>query len=239
MRTRFFPAIIGFVSLALADTTVVNTDLDYTIYLPDSWVLETVSDSQHTFYDTTFAFESQLSLVRHNRNSADYPTPEEWTRAHFIAYMLVTEYSAAPWGAVLYSDSSDTSTQGALWAPEAYAVYYSEDTLVGAWAEFVRFTASDDYGYELYALGDTADMLTNIATYAAILYGIELPGTESGLKYARPVHSRVPAVSHAEIGRTMVFDSRGRRVSKELKRAGGLSGGVYLTPLRGRIVDFK
>ncbi len=223
---------------AAADTTIVNASLGYTIYLPDDWVLEAASDSQHYFYDSTYTFASQLSLVRHHRDAEDFPTPVEWTRAHFIAYKLVAEYSADPWGAVLYYDSSATSVQGSLWAPELYVMFFPVDTAIGAWAEYTRFTASGNFGYELYALGDTADMLENLATYAAILQGIDLPGVDAAIRFAGPM--RGLSVLRAGVDEAAaLFDARGRRMKYAPALAKGLPGGVYFTPGQSTVLDLK
>ena len=207
---------VGFLMLSIgqasADTTIVNASLQYTIYLPDNWVLEEISDSQHIFYDTTFAFESRVSLVRYHRNATDYPMPDDWTRTHFIAYKLVVETTADPWGVVLYYDSSSASKQGSLWAPEMYSRFFSLDTTIGAWAEFTRFTASENYGYELYALGDTADMMTNLPAYGAIIYGIELPGSDVAVRYI-PCYSRTLNVLTAYAKKPGIYDARGREMS--------------------------
>jgi hypothetical protein len=237
------PIIVLCVALAFfgpvaADTLIVHTGLEYRVYLPDDWVLEEASDSQHYFFDTTGAFASWLSIVRYDRSAADFPAPEDWTRAYFIAYKLVAQYSVDPWGAVLYYDSSATSTQGALWAPEAYAMFFALDTAVGGWSEYTRFTASGAYGYELYALGDTADMLTNLATYAAILQGIDLPGSDVAVEYRqRPV---VPVARHGVPGTSgHVFDARGRRVGHVTSALGALPGGAYVSRMWESVVALE
>jgi hypothetical protein len=173
ISTAIFLVLLLSVPALHADTLLEHSALEYSIYLPDNWIMVEHSDSQHYFYDTTLTFGAQLSIVRHTRVAADFPTAEDWIRAHFIAYKIVTENSADPWGAVLYYDSAQTSTQDGLWAPEIYTTFFSLDTIPGAWSEYSRFCAFDNYGFDLYALGDTADMLANLGTYAAILQGIE------------------------------------------------------------------
>jgi hypothetical protein len=207
------PIIIGIACIysTHADTLFVHAGFGATVYLPDNWVLEQKSDSQIILYDQSWTFGSHLSVMRHNRISAYFPTPEEWTRAHFVAYKMVCENTLTPWGAVLYYDSSITSRQGNLWAPELYCTYFSLDTTVGAWSEYIRFAASGDYGYELYAMGDTTDMLNNVPTYAAILQGIEIPGYSADRVYysAYPDNFRAalkkpsPQYMHDMLGRSM------------------------------------
>jgi hypothetical protein len=85
-----------------ADKVVSDSTLGYSIYLPtDSWVRVIKNQTHHQFYDTAYIYESQISIVRHSYTSTDFPTPESWTRANFIAYKLCADYSFDPWGAIL------------------------------------------------------------------------------------------------------------------------------------------
>ena len=161
--------IVACTILPSADTTTTNSSIGFTAYLPSNWVAVQVSDSQAKLYDTTYSFRSQIMIKKHVRSSAEYPESLDWTRAHFIAYLLVTQYSYDPFGAVLYFDSSSNATQNKQWAPEAFSEFYTIDTETGSWNEYIRFTESNSYGYELYAIGDTADMKKNIGTYAAMI----------------------------------------------------------------------
>lgn len=186
--------IIAFTIVTSADTTVTNTSIGFTAYLPSNWTAVQVSDSQVKLYDTTYTFRSQIMIKKHVRSAAEYPATLDWTRAHFLAYMLVTQYSYDPFGAVLYFDSSSNSTQNTQWAPEAFSEFYTIDTALGTWNEYMRFTESNNYGYELYAIGDTADMKNNIATYAGIIRMItinDLPVSVAsiapGLHYKRTI----------------------------------------------------
>jgi hypothetical protein len=214
-----------------ADTTITDTELDYSIYLPDNWVVEKVDGTRHHFLDTTGAYPALLSLVRYRRDPVDFPTSEEWTRAHFIAYTLTAEYSADPWGAVLYYDSTANCKQQELWAAEAYATYFTLDTALGSWAEYVRFTASGDYGYELYALSDTADLIANVGFYAGILQGIELPEESTGI--VRGLHSvtATPAVAATRPG--CLYDPRGRLLRALPRSAPRI---VAVSPERTRVL---
>jgi hypothetical protein len=164
---------------AKADTVISNAKIGFTAYLPANWICTQTSDSTATFNDTSFTYKSLVAIKKYKKNKTDYPTPNEWTRAHFIAYLLVTQYSYDPFGAVLYFDSTATCKQDSFWAAEAFSEFYSIDTSIGAWDEFIRFTAAGDYGYSLYAIGDTADMKKNVGTYAAIIQSIQLSVQQS------------------------------------------------------------
>lgn len=167
--------------LSFAAGTVTNSQLGYTIYLPDNWVIEALSDSQHVIYDSTAATTGYIGIVRHHYDTPNLSS-QEWSRTFFVANLMVARYAADPHGVVLYIDSSLQSTQGALWAPESYIEYYSLDTALGSYREFVRFPASESYGYELYAISDTADMTENVGFYAAMLRSIQLPEQPTALR---------------------------------------------------------
>jgi hypothetical protein len=160
----------------IADTTIVDKVRNYSIYLPDNWVRNITSDSQDYFVDTTYRYPALLSLTKYAIDTTMYASCgascEAWTGAYFTAYKLSVEYSVDPEGVVLYSSNDSTVRQGSLPAAEAYSVFFSYDTSIGAWAEYIRFTACNRSGYELDAIGDTDDMSANIGYYAAILQSI-------------------------------------------------------------------
>jgi hypothetical protein len=169
----FFFILFGAAAL-FADTTLVDNQLNYSVYLPANWVREVKSDSEHIFVDTTYFYPAELSFNRYTIDSTLYKTADEWTQAHFLGYKLTVQYSVDPAGVVLYSNSDTSVKQGSLQAAEAYSIFFSSDTSIGSWAEYIRFTACGQWGYELYAISDTADMSKNIGLYAAILQSITI-----------------------------------------------------------------
>lgn len=175
MRISLILAVI-LVNIVLihSEVTITNSVTGFMITLPDNWVCTQTSDSSVIVNDTTLEYKSQIVIKKYHRNQIDYPTPNDWTRAHFIAYLLVTDYSYDPFGAVLYYDSSSSCKQGEFWATEAFSEFYSLDTVLGAWGELIRFTSGGEYGYSLYAIGDTSDMKQNIGMYAAVLRSISI-----------------------------------------------------------------
>jgi hypothetical protein len=197
-----------------ADKIITDPTLGYSIYLPtDSWIRVVKTADHHRFYDTTFTFGSQISIVRHSYVSADYPTPENWTRANFIAYKLCVDYSFDPWAAMLYYDTASTVRQGVSWATESYATFFALDTALGAWSEYTRFTARAGYAWELYAIGDTSDMMENIGTYAGIIQLITLPGDTNAKVILRPqpVSSSIGMTGSMLTRQNRYFDPLGRK----------------------------
>jgi hypothetical protein len=174
-------------SLLFSAQIITDSSFKYSVYLPDHWVREVINTNQHTFHDTTYALKSQVSILRRTYSTTDYATPAQWAVANFLAYKIVAENTFDPMGVVLYSDS--TITHGALKAAEAYSVFFSADTMVGSWSELIRFTATPSFGYELYALGDTADMRLNVGAYAALINGFVIEGFTPVQQVLRPVRA--------------------------------------------------
>ena len=224
--TAFF-LIVTFQIGTIADTTIVNSTMGFSAYLPDNWVATQVSDSHVTFNDTKFTYNSQIVIKKHNINVVDFPLATNWTRAHFIAYLMVVNYSYDPFGTILYFDSTSNSQQDSLWAPEAFSEFYTIDTSLGSWNEYMRFTESGTSGYELYAIGDTADMKQNIGMYMAIIRLIQIENKSSPVTIANK-----PSLRKTIIPKSSIISSP---VTYNLLGKRGLSGtsspnGIYYRP---------
>jgi hypothetical protein len=231
-KQSFILSILFIIGISQADTTIAVHSLNYSVYLPDNWILDEKSDTQHVFYDTTYAYHGLVSIVRYKYDKSVYPTGDDWSRASFIAYMLVAEYSWDPWGAILYCDSSALSKQQDLWAPEAYAQYYTLDTALDAWAEYIRYPASGEYGYDLYAISDTTDLAVNIGFYAAIIQLIRLEDTVTEI-ISMPDNYLYPQYLQSQNRETTLFyDLLGRKISVlgDLRGKNRIAAGVYTVP---------
>lgn len=207
-------------------TEITDPTMNYTISLPENWVQEEVSSQHHRFYDTTSTYRSQINIVRHTFSKVDYPHSEDWTLVNYIANEIAIKNSHNPLGIFLYGDSSSSLIQpDSLRAAEIYARFCYLDTVSIYWEEFVRFAASDTFGYEMYVLGDTADMKANVAFYAAIIQNITLPA-EQGQN--RIIYSLTEQQSqfHREKASALLFDLRGRRINGMNNR--NMTSGIYL-----------
>lgn len=187
-----------------------NPSIGYAITLPDHWGLSKTKVLQDYFRDSTRTHASQISILRYDIDKATYPTPESWSQAQFIAYKLSVENSAFPYGAIMYYDSSSAAKIGTVWSPEAYSILYPADGDPD-YCEYVRYTAIGDYGYEIYAIGDSTDMTNNLDYYAGVI---------STLKFSEPNASlsKGPAARRAP-GRPWDhwYDAMGRaRISPRL-----------------------
>jgi hypothetical protein len=213
--------ILFCAAMVFADTTFVDNQLKFTAYLPNSWVCIAESDSQRLFEDTTYTYPGLLSFTRYIVDSTLYSSADQWTQAHFLGYKLSVEYSVDPSGVVLYSNADTTVKQGSLPAAETYSLFFSSDTAVGSWAEYVRFTAYGKYGYELYAVSDTTDMSNHIGFYAAILQGIVIDPSD---KVISPLAFRRRAGVEQKFLSSPAYDPLGRQ--RRTQSHGSASGMV-------------
>jgi hypothetical protein len=220
---REFIFIFLCASALFADTTIVDRQLDYRMFLPNNWVREVKSDSQHFFVDTAYFYPAQLCLRRYIIDTVMYRSAVEWTQAHFLAYKLSVQYSVDPAGVLLYSNSDSTVKQGSLQASEAYSIFFSSDITVGCWSEYVRFTAFGKYGYEMYAISDTADMSRNIGLYAALLQGIVIAPLDHVI--SPRVFRRNISLAEKNLSRFMC-DPLGRQI-QSLSATRYLAPGIY------------
>jgi hypothetical protein len=197
--------IIGWSLPATAG--LYQSALGYSIELPDGWEHMGESDSQDVFYDAAGGAKSYLSVIRHPWQSGEWSGDESWTRSHLISYLITARLGSNPWGSVVWYDSSSSAaTLGDLWAPEAYTRFFSADaTAENAWGEYIIFTSSNQVGYEIYAIGDTTDMNTNVITYSSILRSIRIVPNDNANTALRPMNQSIhtPATMRR-------FDLRGR-----------------------------
>ncbi len=223
--------ILFFIHLhPFADTTFTSTRLGYKSYLPDNWICEPTDSAQDYFYDTTGTYGALLSIVRYPMDTNMYPNSEEWTISHYIAYIMYMDYY--PFGTVLFSDSSATEKQGDLQATEIYLRFYTDDTLDYAWDEYIRYTATKNYGYELYAIGDTNDMSQNIGLYGAILKIIEInenltPIVVDKIQPEKSLHVIKSLYRLSNLSRAL-YTVQGRRVSTDVLQNNRVSQGIYI-----------
>ncbi len=229
--------VLTITSTVYADTTFINHDLGYKAYLPDNWVMETKNDSQHYFYDTSDEYGALLSIVRYTKDTT-YDTPEAWTRSHFIAYKMYMDYY--PFGTVLFSDTSETETQGTHWATEMYLRFYTDDTTNYSWDEYTRYTATEKYGWELYAIGDTSDLSANIGFYGAVLKIIEVkddyvPIIVDNSQLNKPVKHPFSLKSLSKYN-AYAYTPLGRRIPLADLQRNRLSHGLYIIDKRKNII---
>jgi hypothetical protein len=222
--------VISSYSQVIADTIITNDNMGISTYLPDNWVAYPENDSNVFLYDTTYMYTSYIAIKKYTRNTNDYPTSADWVRAHFIAYIFVTEYSWDPFGSVLYFDSSSTCMQDSNWACEAFSEFYTIDTSLGSWDEYIRYTAAGNYGYEIYAIGDTSDMKTNIGTYMAIIRLISINGSSSQSVIPGRITTPVARIIQSS-DFTYGYNVLGRKIP--VKRY--LPNGAYIRPLSAKL----
>jgi len=211
--------------------TVSDSNLGYSITLPANWTQLKLKPDQHYFRDTARTYKGQISILRYAIDKVTYPTPETWSEAQFIAYKLSVEHSAYPFGAVVYYDSSAAAKIGARWAPEAFSVLYPADG-DPTYCEYIRYVANGDYGYEIYAIGDSTDMTNQVDFYAGIIATTQLSEPLASLAGSRN-RSQTSKATAASVTNPLPieeFDFLGRelRADRTRKPAG------MLRPYSGR-----
>jgi hypothetical protein len=165
---KFVLAAFVLCSNAAFAGVVSDSNLGYSITLPSNWSQLKSKPAQHYFRDSTRAYKGQISILKYEIDKSSYPTPESWTQAQFIAYKLSIETSSYPFGAVAFYDSTAKAVLGKYWAPEAFSVLYPADG-DPTYCEFIRYCAVENVGYEIYAIGDSTDMMKNVDFYASII----------------------------------------------------------------------
>jgi hypothetical protein len=192
VKALVFSALLAAAS-AVGAAAVSNPAIGYAITLPTHWGLSQSKPMQDYFRDSTRTLHSQISILRYAIDKATYPTPASWSQAQFIAYKLSVENSVFPFGAVMYYDSSAAAKIGAVWSPEAYSVLYPGDG-DPTYAEYIRYAAVGDYGYEIYAIGDSTDMSNNLDFYANVIGTLAFSPPTEALANARLSH-RAPGTA--------------------------------------------
>lgn len=168
------PVLFTVMVTSIFAGSITDDQMGYSALLPDGWSKTAVSATQHRFEDTTGVYQSMIVINRYDF-SADtvFEASDDWTRANFIAYVFSIE--ADPFCALVYYDSVTARQNETLWATDVFSQFFSIDTALGDWAEYIRFTASGTFGYEIYAIGPEEDMLANVGMYVAIIDEIVLP----------------------------------------------------------------
>lgn len=207
--------------------TVTDAALGYSIELPVHWVRVVIDPTHHQFYDTTGTYQSAVSIVKKDFSAETvYTSALDWTRANFIAYKFAVE--ADPLSAVVFYDTVTAKQNSTLWAADIYSQFFSINTAAyGDYTEYIRYTASGTYGYELYALGGVQDMQLNVGFYTVMIAGIKLSATASTVQSLTRI-SAVPQPAQGICGNknldllgrvlhstSIAHSASGRRISRD------------------------
>jgi hypothetical protein len=171
--------------------------MGYSFDLPQNWVRDKDSINQHFFYDTSSTYQSIIGIVMTDFSSENtYKSSIEWTRAHFLAYLITIRSTVSsfgvplsdPYGAIVFYDSS-SSTQSGYKSMELYSQFNSllSDSL--SWDEYIKYVAVNQKGYEIYVLGDTADMIKNMGYYFGVVDSIKIDTSLQGVVFRPLIYS--------------------------------------------------
>jgi hypothetical protein len=209
-----FPAL-------LYSVTVKDSFIKYQIDLPQNWKDTAISSTNHEFYDTSGTYTAVVGIAMTDFSSeTTYKTPLQWTRAHFLAYLITIRSTISsfgvplsdPYGSIIFYDST-TSEQSGLKSMEFYAEFNSLLDSSQPWDEYVKYTAINKRGYELYVLGiDTADMAKNISYYLDFVSSIKIDTTASSIIFHTVKKTQAFSGTSNSNETPMVFDLIGRNV---------------------------
>lgn len=170
---HYISTVIPVLFLFAGAETVTDEQIGYSVYLPDTWVQSEVDATQHIFEDTSGTYLSMVVIVKYDfSEDTIFSSPDEWTRANFISYAFSVD--ADPFSVMAFYDTVDAKQNEVMWATDAFSEFFSIDTTLSDWAEYIRFTASGTNGYEIYAIGPLDDMEVNIGFYLAIIESLVL-----------------------------------------------------------------
>ncbi|HEX2959876.1 MAG TPA: hypothetical protein VHO70_23775 [Chitinispirillaceae bacterium] len=216
--------------------TVSDSKIGYSVDLPQNWVRDIDTVNQHSFFDTSEAYGSFISIEMTDFSSdTTYKTPLQWTKAHFLAYLLTIRSTVSslgvplsdPYGSIVFYDSS-TSSQSGLKSMELYAQFNSLLSSSGGWDEYVKYTAVNKKGYEIYVIGDTADMKKNIDFYIDFLNSIKIDTAPSSVIFY-PAQKAINRSAVNLYQSEMVFDIMGRSVVENYaKNSSVLSNNILI-----------
>lgn len=218
-------SVFTFFPMTLFSETVSDSYMGYSVDLPQNWVCDKDTINQHFFYDTSGMYQSIVGITMTNFSSdSTYKTSLEWTRAHFLAYLITVQSTVSlfgeplsdPYGSVVFYDSS-SSTQSGFKSMELYSQFNSllSDSL--SWDEYIKYVAVNRKGYEIYVLGDTSDMIKNMAYYSGFVDSIKIDTTIQSTVFRPLIYSNDKLKSPINITNLPeVFDllGRGYRVSR-------------------------
>ncbi len=193
--------------------TFTDHTMGYSVTMPEFWVREIDSDSQHTFLDTSDSYRSFITIISYDFSAETlYNSSSEWIQANFIANAIIAE--ADPFCALLFYDTVTARQNDTLHAADMFIKNYDYDTSLGTWCEFIRYTACGRTGYEIYVVGSEPDMDTNIGFYSQIIGSIVIEDRNIGV--IRQL-KRLPAIMTTESGPKYPLDLLGRSVNMAQK----------------------
>lgn len=232
--SQYISAVILTTFLSAGAATVTDAQIGYSLYLPDNWVRTEVDETQHLFEDTSGMYMSMIAVVKYDFSEETiFSSANEWTRANFISYAFSVD--ADPFSIMVFYDTVSAKQNEVIWAADAFSQFFSIDTAMADWAEYIRFTASGTRGYEIYAIGPMDDMEVNVGFYMALIDGIILTDVAD----EHLVGITVPnATAHTAIRQSnsenIVYDLLGRNVHPSWSASSASSMVIYRTPMSVR-----
>jgi hypothetical protein len=216
--------IIFSLPTILYSITVKDSFMGYQIDLPQNWKDTVINSTTHEFFDTSGTYTAVVGIVMNDFTlETEYKTSLQWTRAHFLAYLITVRSTISslgvplsdPYGSIIFYDSS-TSEQSGLKSMELYAEFSSLLDSSQPWDEYIKYTAVKKKGYEIYVLGiDTADMAKNLNYYVDFVSSIKIDTVTASVIF-QPViknaKNQTTSFMTDENGTYVQYDLMGRNV---------------------------
>lgn len=211
--------------MILFSETISDSHMGYSVDLPQNWVCDKDTINQHFFYDTSGTYQSIIGITMTDFSSdSTYKTSLEWTRAHFLAYLITVRSTVSlfgeplsdPYGSVVFYDSS-SSTQSGYKSMELYAKFNSllSDTM--NWDEYIKYVAVNKKGYEIYVFGDTSDIVKNLSYYGDLINIIKIDSSSQAPVFRPLIYSNdklKSSINTANLPEVFDLLGRGYRVSR-------------------------
>lgn len=226
---HYLSTIILVLFLFARAETVTDEQIGYTLDLPDNWVQSKVDATQNIFEDTSGTYQSMIVIVKYDFSEETiFTSADEWTRANFISYAFSVD--ADPFSVMAFYDTVDAKQNESIWAADAFSQFFSIDTVLSDWAEYIRFAASGTNGYEIYAIGPMDDMDVNIGFYLAVIENIILTDVSEehmvGVTVPRPAGYNKIAQSVKAVGRYNLLG----RTTQMVRTSSVTNMMIYRTP---------
>lgn len=186
MRHKFLlvSMILCFMKINLLAETISDNTSGYTITLPDGWIMSVVDSTHHIFEDTTDQRNSLIGIKTYKIQELDNSfTEKEWVETNFLVYYLLASVEST--NVVIYYDTLIATEVHKRYTADIYTFFFDpENQSTGDIAEYVRYTANGNLGYEIYAIGPISDMDTNLIYYLTIIENISFINLTNEVNYS-------------------------------------------------------
>lgn len=177
------------ISLKISAEILSDNIIGYTISLPNGWIRQIVDSTHHIFEDTTNKHRSVVGVKVYNFDEYQSSfTEKEWISLHFWMYYFLVSVDST--NVVLYFDTLVATEKNKKFTADIYTVFFDPEGTVGDIAEYIRYTATGNKGYEIYAIGPVSDVDSNLVDYVNLIDSLTVTTLKSKVKFNPFVHNK-------------------------------------------------